>query len=110
MGMAARVMKISEARGKLPEVARYLEENPDEVVLIRHRDLEQRLALVTESHLRGLETLIRELRLRLAEPFALSGSLRSGRSDAEIEEGLRELRAGQGRLDDLRLARVLEEG
>lgn len=108
--MAARVMKISEARGKLPEVARYLEQNPDEVVLIRHRDLDQRLALVTESHLRGLEATIRELRKRLAEPFALSESLGSGRSDAEVEEDLRALRAGQGRVDERRLARVLEEG
>lgn len=40
----------------------------------------------------------------------LSGSLGSGRSNAEIEEDLRGLRAGQGRVDDLRLARVLEEG
>lgn len=108
--MATRVMKISEARGKLPEVARYLEQNPDEVVLIRHRDLDQRLALVTESHLRGLETLIRELRQRLAEPFVLSGSLGSGRTDAGIEEELRALRVVQGRADDRRVLRVLGDG
>lgn len=107
--MATRSMKISEARGKLPEVARYLDRNPDEVVLIQHRDLDQRLALVTEAHLRGLETLIRELRQRLAEPFVLSGSLASGQADDGMDEALRALRTSQGREDDRRLVGVLGE-
>ncbi len=84
---------ISEARSRLPEMARRLVKNPGSVEYIVHRDLPEDLALTTESHLRYLETTLAELRKKVVMPFSLAGSMQSDLSDAELEEALRELAA-----------------
>jgi hypothetical protein len=91
-------LKISEARGKLPELAKYLVRHPDQVVLVEQRDLGERIALVTEGRLRYLETLVEELRKQVSRPFQLAGSITSELSDAELESALQEMREEQARL------------
>lgn len=98
-----RSMKISEARGRLPELAKYLAKHPARVVLIEHRDLDERIALTTESHLRHLEAQVAELRKRLARPFQLSGSVTTELSDEELDRALLDLRAEQERLREEKL-------
>ena len=83
-----RRLKISEARGKLPQLAKYLARHPAEVVLVDHRDLDDRIALTTEGHLRYLEAAVRELKKQVARPFRLAGSISSDLSDEELEAAL----------------------
>lgn len=98
----SRRIKISEARGRLPELAKYLIRNPDQVVLVEHRDLDERLALITEGHLRYLETMVMELRKKVTRPFKLAGSITSHLSDEELEAALRQMREEQARVDEKR--------
>jgi hypothetical protein len=99
-------IKISQARSRLPELARYLARHPDQVVLVEHRDLDDRMVLMTEGRLRYLETLIEELRKQVGRPFRLAGSITSGLGDEELELALKKGQAEQGRLEDEKL-RVL---
>lgn len=101
-----RRVKISEARGKLPELAKYLMSHPDQVVLVEHRDLDGRIALITERHLRYLETLVKELRKQVSRPFRLSGSITSELSDEELETALKEMREEQARLREGKLRKL----
>jgi PHD/YefM family antitoxin component YafN of YafNO toxin-antitoxin module len=98
-----RRISISEARGRLPELARYVTETDDKVVLIDHRDLPGALVLTTEAHLRSLTTMIDELKRRDREPFRLEGSITSDLSDEELEGALEEIRAEQRRLSESKL-------
>jgi hypothetical protein len=99
-------IRISEARARLPELARFLAQHPAEVVLIEHRDLSERLALVTEGHLRALEEALRELRHAAGPPFQLGGSAESDRDDAEIERALQGLRAAGQMRSERKLRRL----
>lgn len=92
-----RRISISEARGKLPELAKFLARHPDQVVLVEHRDLKERLALTTEAHLRYLETMVRELKRQTSRPFSLSGSLASELDDEALEAALQEMAGDQTR-------------
>lgn len=94
----ARRINISQARGKLPELAKFLMQYPDQVVLVEHRDLEKRLALTTEDHIRYLETTAKELRKEASRPFKLAGSITSKLSDGELEAALKQMRKEQERL------------
>lgn len=67
----ARRLKISEARGKLPELAKFLSRHPDKTVVLEHRDLDERLVVTTERYLRYLETAVKELNKRSARRFRL---------------------------------------
>lgn len=62
------------------------------VVLIEHRDKEERAALVAESHLRALYRTIEELRSRSAEPFRLEGSMVARGSEEDLDDALRAVR------------------
>ena len=84
----AHNISISEARGKLPQIARLLQRSPDEVVLVEHRDMDDRLAIVSERHLRNLESIVKSLKDRFSKPFRLAGSIESKLSDQELEEAL----------------------
>ena len=72
----------------MPELARYLSRSPHEAILIDHRDMEGRLALVTERHLRYLESIVQAAQGRRAGSFKLAGSISSSLSDEAIEEAL----------------------
>jgi hypothetical protein len=91
-------IKISQARSRLPELAKYLARHPDQVVLVEHRDLDERIALTTEGHLRYLETLVKELRKQVSRPFRLAGSITSALEEEELEVALKEVKAEQARL------------
>ena len=82
----ARSISISEARA--PELMKYLRRSPHQVVFIEHRDTSERLAIITESHLRYLESVTGAARRRGAASFKLLGSMTSVLSDEEIERGL----------------------
>ena len=96
-------INISEARGKLPELARYLARHPDQVVLVEHRDLDERIALTTERHLRYLEVVVQELKDRVSKPFRLEGSVFSPLSDEELDAALDRLRAERARTGEEKL-------
>lgn len=94
----SRCLKISEARGKLPDLAKFLAEHPHEVVLVEHRDLDHRIALTTEGHIRYLETAVRELKKQASQPFKLAGSISSTLSDEELDAALQSESARQAEL------------
>ena len=83
-----RSISISEARARLPELARYLRRSPQRVVFIEHRDMEERLALVTEGRLRYLEALVAAAEQRADNGFTLAGSMSSALTDDELEQAL----------------------
>ena len=91
----ARHISISEARGKLPQIAKLLKRSPDEVVLIEHRDLDDRLAIVSERHLRNLEAIVKSLKDQFSKPFRLAGSIESKLSDQELEDALETIKKEQ---------------
>lgn len=97
-----RKVNISEARARLPELARHVAQSDDPVVLIEHRDLTGALALTTEAHLHYLTTLVEQLRARLGEPFRLAGSVASELSGDELEAELAASREEQRRLSEAR--------
>jgi hypothetical protein len=88
MSAKGRILSISEARARLPELARYLAKTPDGVVLIEHRDRAERLAIVTERRLRYLESLVAASAVREGESFRLAGSMTSDLDDQELEDAL----------------------
>src|SRR5688572_21991962 len=98
-----RRIGISEARGKLPELAKHLARNPTDVVLIEHRDLRERIAMTSEENLRYLETMADELRKQAAGSFRLAGSITSQLTDDELEAALARLREDAARLSDQKL-------
>jgi len=81
-------LSISDARARLPELARYLSGAPDGVVFIEHRDRAERLALITERRLRYLESLVGASLVREGGSFQLAGSMTSDLDDEELEEAL----------------------
>jgi hypothetical protein len=101
-----RRIRISEARAKLPQLAQYLHRRPTEVVLIEHRDLEERLALTTESHIRLLRTMVKELKAAGGRPFKLAGSMTTDLSDEDLEAALRSDRRRQERRSERKLRKM----
>jgi hypothetical protein len=81
----ARSISISKARAQLPALARYLRRSPDQVVFIEHRDMRERLALITEARLRYLESLVEAAAKRGKGTFRLAGSMTSKLADDELE-------------------------
>jgi hypothetical protein len=65
-----------------------LGEAPDGVVFIEHRDRSERLALITESRLRYLESLQAASLAKEGDSFELAGSMTSDLDDEELEEAL----------------------
>ena len=102
----SKPINISEARGKLPELARYLARHPDRVVLIDHRDLDERIALTTEGRLRYLEAVVHELKSRVSRPFRLEGSVSSPLSGEELDAALEQLRTERARAAEDRLREI----
>jgi hypothetical protein len=91
-GKARRSLSISEARARLPELARYLSATPDGVVFIEHRDRAERLALVTERRLRYLESLVASSLVREGGSFQLAGSMTSDLDDEGLEKALMDVK------------------
>jgi hypothetical protein len=89
---ARRSLSISEARARLPELARYLAETPEGVVLIEHRDRAERLALITERRLRYMESLLSATLVQEGGSFRLAGSMTSDLDDEGLEAALSALK------------------
>ena len=89
----ARKIGISEARARLPELARRVASAPGGVTYITHRDLDEDIAMTTRSHLRFLEDSLAELRARSSRGFRLAESMTSELDDATLEAALEALRA-----------------
>jgi hypothetical protein len=85
-------LNISDARARLPQIAQALVREPGSVMYIEHRDLDERLAVTTESHLRYLESMVRRLTHGSAA-FSLSGSIETDLSPQELDAAIRSLRA-----------------
>jgi len=81
-------LSISEARARLPELARFLSGAPEGVVLIEHRDRVERLALITVRRLRYLESLVSASQVRDGRGFELAGSMTSDLDDEQLDEAL----------------------
>jgi hypothetical protein len=81
-------LSISDARARLPELARYLSGAPDGVVFIEHRDRAERLVLITERRLRYLESLVGASLVREGGSFRLAGSMTSDLDDEELDKAL----------------------
>ncbi len=90
----AEKLTISEARARLPELARKVVSEPGAVEYIAHRDLPDDLALTSARHLRSLEKTIEDLRRRLnMTPFKLAGSLATELDEDALEGVLASIRA-----------------
>ena len=102
-----RRMNISEARARLPELAKRVAATPGAVEFIEHRDLPEDLALTTASHIQFLETTVAELKRRTTRPFSLAGSIRSKLPDEEIEASLAAARQEQAERTASRVREIL---
>jgi hypothetical protein len=100
-------INISEARARLPELARRVAATPGSVEYIEHRDLPERIALTTASHIEYLKTMVAELKRRTTRPFVLEGSIRSTLTDDEIEASLAAARREQSKRDATRMREIL---
>ncbi len=102
-----RKLTISEARARLPELARKVVSEPGAVEYIAHRDLPDDLVLTSAKHLRSLEKTIEDLRKRMnMTPFKLAGSLATELDEDSLESVLASIRseadeAARRKLEDL---------
>lgn len=97
---------ISQARAKLFDLVDQVLKT-DQVVWIRHRDRDSRVALVSEERLKQLESAIRALR-RGGRPFKLAGSIRIPPGE-DVERILSDIRREQAELFEAKLARLTAE-
>ncbi len=81
-------MNISEARARLPELAKRVSSRAGAVEYIEHRDLSENLALTTASYIQFLETTLAELKKLKTTPFHLEGSVSSSLSDKDLHTAL----------------------
>ena len=96
-------ISISDARARLPELAQLAMDSPGSVIIIEHRDYDERLVLTTESYVHLLEETIVGLRKQLgSDGFELEGSLETDLTAEEMAADLEASRAEQARLADVR--------
>jgi hypothetical protein len=88
-------IQFSEARARLPELVHRVARHPGEVVVIRHRDLAEHVALVSLAHLRGVEERLAELRGRLGPPFQLAGAFTTVLTDNQLDAAFEALQGGR---------------
>ncbi len=67
-------INISDARRRLPELAKRVARTPGAAVIIEHRDLGERLVLTTEGRMRYLETLVEQLRAERTRRAGVAGT------------------------------------
>jgi hypothetical protein len=103
-------LSISEARARLPELAQRAIDAPDQLIIIEHRDREERLVLTTEGHIRMLEAMVAGLRGSRSGtvPFKVAGSLHTDLTDAELEAVLARHRAELQRAEERKTGELLE--
>lgn len=93
---------ISSARTRLFELADLLRNSDDETtVVFEQRGKGEGIALVRESRLAYLEARVAALEKQDAKPFSARGSLKLAVSDAEFEDGLRQIRREWSRTSTL---------
>jgi PHD/YefM family antitoxin component YafN of YafNO toxin-antitoxin module len=99
-------LSISEARARLPELARQVVARPGTAVVIENQRMDEAVVLTSERHLRYLEAEVEGLRKRVGDPFALAGSAATDLDADELAAALERLRSEQnaaalGRLSEL---------
>lgn len=107
--MTEHHINISEARRKLFDLVDEVLREPGSVVLIRHRDRQGRVALVSESYLASLRKAVAKLLGSGASGFRLEGSLRLASSEEELDRFLSDARTRQAALAEAK-SRLLGGG
>ena len=103
-----RRLSISEARARLPELARQVVARPGTAVVIDNQRMDEAVVLTSERHLRYLEAEVEELRKRAGETFVLAGSAATDLEADELAEALAQLRSEQSAAALGRLAELAE--
>jgi len=89
-------MNISEARTRLPELARRVSARVGAVEYIEHRDLPDDLALTSASYIAFLETTVAELRKLKTTKFVVEGTIHSDLSDEHLAAELAQMKSNAG--------------
>jgi hypothetical protein len=100
---------ISEARARLPELAQRAMASPNSIIIIEHRDYDEKLVLTTEAHYRMLEKKAKNIRPTKPK-FKLAGSMSTDLTDEEQEAALLETRAEWDRSFERRSKKLQELG
>lgn len=103
-----RRLSISEARARLPELARHVVARPGTAVVIENQRMDEAVVLTSERHLRYLEAEVAELRKRAGAAFVLAGSAATELGADELAAALDRLRSEQSAADLGRLADLAE--
>lgn len=98
-----KTLKISEARKRLFDLVDAVTSDDAEIVFIERRDDPKRAALVSEDHLRELESRIAALVKERASDFTLAGSMRLVVAEGELDAALDRARADQAALASRKL-------
>jgi len=101
-------LSISEARARLPELARQVVSRPGTAVVIENQRMDEAVVLTSERHLRYLEAELEVLRKRAGESFLLAGSASTDLDADELAEALARLRSEQSAAALGRLAELAE--
>lgn len=102
-------MSISEARARLPELARHVVARPGAAVVIENQRMDEAVVLTSERHLRFLEAQVAELRKHVAGSFVLRGSAETDLGPDELAAALTRLRSEQSAAELGRLAEFADE-
>ncbi|HEV7588937.1 MAG TPA: hypothetical protein VGO40_12545 [Longimicrobium sp.] len=91
-------LTVSQARAQLFELIDAVTQNPEEPVVIEHRDREERAVLVDEGHYRYLVNVAHGVMVAREQPFKLFGSMRLNVPEAEFDAWLDDNRRTQADL------------
>ncbi|MGH7504574.1 MAG: hypothetical protein ACRELX_02945 [Longimicrobiales bacterium] len=89
------IVNISDARARLPELARRVVEDPQAIVVIENRRLSGRAVLIAEERFQILEAAASMLRGGMEASFQLAGSIATALDDADLDAAVAVLRAEQ---------------
>jgi PHD/YefM family antitoxin component YafN of YafNO toxin-antitoxin module len=103
-----RRLSISEARARLPELARHVVARPGTAVVIENQRMDEAVVLTSERHLRFLEAQAMELRKHAPAAFTLRGSAETDLGADELASALERLRSEQSAVELGRLADLAE--
>jgi hypothetical protein len=91
-------LTVSQARAQLFELIDEVTQNPEEPVVIEHRDREERAVLVDEGHYRYLVNVAQGVMVAREQPFKLFGSMQLKVPEDEFDAWLDENRRTQADL------------
>jgi hypothetical protein len=100
----ADALTVSQARAQLFELIGEVTQNPEEPVVIEHRDRDERAVLVDEGHYRYLVNVAHGVMVARERPFRLFGSMQLNVPEDEFDAWLDENRRTQAGLAARKLA------